>query len=163
MPWGRCLVPGLSVSGEAGSSPRCCRTRLVRGQTPGRLAWVAVSGLGASAPLKITQLLSNCGTWVSGGLQVVGAEGIEPSKAPLDNAAIIGKEGQPGPSENLQGPPEQSNRSQTADPELFRLSALWPNLPQGVRSSILTLAASVVPNASPEAGNVRINPDLEPT
>ncbi len=35
--------------------------------------------------------------------------------------------------------------------DLSRLAALWPNLPQGVRSSILTLAASVAPNIVPEA------------
>ena len=33
-----------------------------------------------------------------------------------------------------------------AEGDLSRLAALWPNLPQAVRVSILTLAASVAPS-----------------
>ena len=71
--------------------------------------------------------------------------GIAPCRTPGENSGSIEGGGHAGPARNDEKPPEQSNRSQTADPELRRLAALWPNLPQGARKALLDLAASMVP------------------
>lgn len=94
---------------------------------------------------------------------MVRERGFEPFSTPGESGSIIGEQGHAGPVRNDEKPPEQSNRSQTADPELSRLAGLWPNLPQGARKAILDLAASLAQNPSPEAGNPRINHYLEST
>ena len=40
-------------------------------------------------------------------------------------------------------PMKESNRSQTADPDLARLATFWPKLSAGDRAAILALAASL--------------------
>lgn len=53
----------------------------------------------------------------------------------------------PEATKSPSGPPKQSKGSQTADPELNRLAALWSNLPQVARKAILDLAVSMVPES----------------
>lgn len=94
---------------------------------------------------------------------MVGARGLEPIQDPARHSATIpsqaaattdgipvgeGGEEEPGNVKTRQsaGQPatlEQSKGSQTEDPELTRLSALWPRLSSTDRSAILALATSL--------------------